>query len=66
MNISSDIKKYVGPETVMEDFDVSKPKAYAIIHTLNQELKKTHPEAVVVAGKVNRIWYEKAILKKLS
>jgi len=55
-------KKYIGVDTVMKDFDVSKPKAYAIIHALNEELKKSHPAAIIVAGKVNRVWYDKACL----
>lgn len=57
-------KIYVGVETVMEDFDISKPKAYAIIHQLNEELKKQHPSAIVVAGKVNRYWYDEACLRQ--
>lgn len=56
-------KVYVGVETVMHDFDVSKPKAYAIIHSLNESLRKEHPSAIVVAGKVNRVWYDKACLR---
>lgn len=59
-------KLYVGVETVMSDFDISKPKAYAIIHTLNVELKKKYPSAIVVAGKVNRYWYDEACLKQLA
>ena len=55
-------KKYIGVDTVMKDFDVSKPKAYAIIHALNEDLKKCHPAAIIIAGKVNRIWYDKACL----
>ena len=55
---------YVTPETVMKDFGVSKPKAYSIIQNLNQELKKLHPTAIVVAGKVNRIWYDQACLRQ--
>ena len=39
---------YVGVDTV----------AYAIIKDLNMELKKENPRAIVVAGKVNRIFYE--------
>lgn len=56
-------KLYIGVETVMNDFDISKPKAYAIIHTLNEELRKSHPSAIVVAGKVNKYWYDEACLR---
>lgn len=62
MEDHSNRKKYIGVDTVMNDFDVSKPKAYAIIHALNEELKKSHPAAIIVAGKVNRVWYDKACL----
>lgn len=49
---------YVGVDTVAVDFGVSRAKAYAIIKNLNAELKKENPRAIVVAGKVNRIFYE--------
>lgn len=49
---------YVGVDTVAVDFCVSRAKAYAIIKNLNEELKKENPRAIVVAGKVNRIFYE--------
>lgn len=49
---------YVGVDTVAVDFGVSRAKAYAIIKNLNEELKKENPRAIVVAGKVNRIFYE--------
>ena len=55
-------KKYVVVTTVMRDFDVSRAKAYIIIRSLNQRLLETHPNAIIVAGKVNRIWYEDACL----
>lgn len=49
---------YVGVDTVAYDFGVNRAKAYAIIKDLNMELKKENPRAIVVAGKVNRIFYE--------
>ena len=54
---------FIGADTVMYDFGVSKAKAYDIIRQLNEELKEEYPKAIVVAGKVNRIWYEEACLK---
>jgi len=54
---------FVGVDTVECDLGVSKAKAYAVIKELNTELKKEYPRAIVVAGKVNRIWYEEACLK---
>ena len=54
---------FVGVDTVIFDLGVSRAKAYDVIQQLNKELKKENPRAIVVAGKVNRIWYEEACLK---
>lgn len=54
---------FIRVDTVMFDLGVSRAKAYDVIRELNEELKKEHPKAIVVAGKVNRIWYEEACLK---
>ena len=54
---------FVGVDTVMFDLGVSRAKADDVIRELNEELKKEHPKAIVVSGKVNRIWYEEACLK---
>ena len=54
---------FIGVDTVIFDLGVSRAKAYDVIRELNEELKKEHPKAIVVAGKVNRIWYEEACLR---
>ena len=54
---------FVGVDTVKFDLGVSKAKAYEVIKQLNREMKEQNPRAIVVAGKVNRIWYEEACLK---
>lgn len=54
---------FVNVDTVRSDLGVSRAKAYQIIKELNNELKKQHPMAIVVAGKVNRVWYEEACLQ---
>ena len=53
---------FVGPAEIMENWGVSRCKAYGIIRELNEELKKVHPKALIIAGKVNRKWYEEACL----
>lgn len=55
---------FVRADTISNDLGVSKPKAYKIIQELNKELKKEHPNAIVIAGRVNRNWYYDALLKK--
>lgn len=57
------IPMFVGVETVKYDLGVSRAKAYEVIKELNKELKAENPRAIVVAGRVNRIWYEEACLK---
>ena len=54
---------FVGVNTVQFDFGVSRAKAYAIIKQLNESLKAENPKAIIVAGKVNSIYYEEACLK---
>ena len=49
---------FVGVDTVKYDLGVSRAKAYEVIKKLNQELKEENPHALIVAGKVNRIWYK--------
>ena len=57
------IPLFVGVDTVISDLGVSRAKAYDVIKQLNREMKEQYPRAIVVAGKVNRIWYEEACLK---
>lgn len=54
---------FVGVDTVKFDLGVSRAKAYNVIKQLNQEMKAQNPRAIVVSGKVNRIWYEEACLR---
>ena len=54
---------YIGPKTIMKEWDVSRATAYNIIKRLNAQLKEEHPTALIIAGKVNRIWYEEVCLQ---
>ena len=51
---------FVGPQRVMNDWGVSRTKAYKIIKELNTELKREYPAAIIIPGKINRAYYEKA------
>lgn len=53
---------YVGPETIMKDWNVSKSTAYNMIKKMNIKLKQVHPTAIILPGKLNRVWYEEACL----
>ncbi len=53
---------FVGVDTVKYDLGVSRAKAYEVIKDLNRQLKAQNPRALIVSGKVNRIWYEEACL----
>ncbi len=54
---------FIGVDTVKSDLGVSRAKAYEVIRELNTAMKAENPKAIVVAGKVNRIWYEEACLR---
>ena len=62
--ITKDETAYVGPEEIMESWDVSRATAYNIIRKMNEQLRKEHPTALIIAGKVNRKWYEESCLIK--
>jgi len=53
---------YVGPEEIMKDWDVSRATAYSIIRKMNEQMHKAHPNALIIAGKINRVWYENSCL----
>ena len=57
---------FVGVDTVRFDLGVSRAKAYEVIRELNAAMKAENPKAIVVAGTVNRIWYEEACLQRGS
>lgn len=57
---------FVDVATVCHDLGVSRAKGYQIIKELNIELKKKYPMAIVVSGRVNRIWYEEACLQNIA
>jgi hypothetical protein len=56
---------YLGVAIVQDDLGVSRAKAYNIIKKMNEDMAKKYPEALIVNGKVNRFWYEKASLQLL-
>lgn len=49
---------YVDAEEVSKNWGVSKPKAYKMIKELNERMLKDNPNLIVIAGKVNRKFYE--------
>lgn len=51
-------KMYVDAEEVSKDWGVSKPKAYKMIKELNERMLKDNPNLIVIAGKINRKFYE--------
>lgn len=55
---------YIGPQQIMEDWGVCRATAYNLIKEMNEQIKKEHPSAITMQGKVNKIWYEEACLKR--
>ncbi len=48
----------VGVDEICEDWQVSRAQGYKIIKTLNQQMKKENPNVIIIAGKLNRKFYE--------
>ncbi len=53
---------FVDVSRVQQDLGVSRAKAYGIIKDLNRQLKEQYPRAIIIAGRVNRLWYEEALM----
>ncbi len=53
---------FVDVNTVQQDLGVSRAKAYEVIKELNKQLKEQYPRAIIIAGRVNRKWYEEALM----
>ncbi len=51
---------FVSVDEVMIDWGVCKTKAYQIIKNLNNEMKQKNPQAIIIAGKCNRKYYEES------
>ena len=52
-------KLYVQADEICEDWGVSKSQDYKMIQELNQKMLHENPHLIVLAGKVNRKFYEK-------
>lgn len=54
---------FIGVDTIIFDMGVSRAKAYNIIKELNRKMQEKNPGAIVVNGRVNRIWYNECCLR---
>lgn len=55
---------YVDAFQIMKDWGVSKATAYSIIKDMNRQIKEENPHALIIAGKVSRVWYDRACMKQ--
>ncbi len=49
---------FVDAAEIQRDWGVSKSQAYSIIRRLSSQLVKENPKALILAGKINRAYYE--------
>jgi hypothetical protein len=54
---------YVGVDEICRDWGCSKSKAYGIIRQLSEQMHNENPKLIIMAGKINRIYYEEACMK---
>lgn len=52
-------KLYVQADEICEDWGISKSQAYKMIKELNDRMLSENPNLIVLAGKVNRKFYER-------
>jgi hypothetical protein len=50
----------VDVDQVVNQWQISRSAAYALINRLNTELKKINPRAITIKGRVNKRWYDEA------
>lgn len=55
---------YVDVEEVCKDWGCSRSKGYAIIKQLSEQMKSENPKLLTMSGKINRVYYEEACLRR--
>ena len=55
---------YVDVTEVCNDWGCSRAKGYKIIKELSEQMKAENPKLITMAGKVNRIYYEEACMRR--
>ena len=46
------------------DWGCSRSKGYAIIKQLSEQMKSENPRLLTMSGKINRIYYEEACMRR--
>ena len=64
MSVQNSKPLYVGVDEVSRDWGCSKSKAYGIIRQLSEQMKKENPKLLTMSGKINRIYYEEACMRR--
>ena len=55
---------YVDVAEVCRDWGCSRSKGYAIIKQLSEQMKAENPRLLTMSGKINRIYYEEACMRR--
>ena len=63
--VDTDIRPaYVDVAEVCRDWGCSRSKGYAIIKQLSEQMKSENPRLLTMSGKINRIYYEEACMRR--
>lgn len=63
--VDTDIRPaYVDVAEVCRDWGCSRSKGYAIIKQLSEQIKSENPRLLTMSGKINRIYYEEACMRR--
>ena len=55
---------YVDVAEVCRDSGCSRSKGYSIIKQLSEQMKSENPRLLTMSGKINRIYYEEACMRR--
>lgn len=64
MVVAKNKPAYVDVAEVCRDWGCSRSKGYAIIKQLSEQMKSENPRLLTMSGKINRIYYEEACMRR--
>lgn len=55
----------VDAEQIAREWHISKSSAYNVIKNMNKRLLEINPDALVLPGKVNKLWYDSVCMRNI-
>ena len=52
-------------DQIAQEWHISKSSAYNVIKVMNQRLREINPDALVLPGRVNKLWYDSVCMRNM-